>query len=86
MTSNINGETSDDEGVIPELKGFPPYTAIIMGKIEELAQLITKTFLNSRERSIAIMKLEEAELWLTKCEEVSPVEYPDVEKGRSWPV
>ena len=61
---------------IDSLRMLSPYLVVIGEKFEELRQLISKNFLNSRERSLAQTKLEEAELWLTKCQEVEPAPYP----------
>ena len=42
---------------------------------EELKRLIIGRYKNSRERSLVSTKLDEAELWLTKCEAADPVGY-----------
>jgi hypothetical protein len=47
-----------------------PHLVEIGKMFEKLGQLINKAYLNSRERSLALTKLETSELWLTKCQEV----------------
>ena len=53
-----------------------PYLVVIGEKFEELRNLINRNYLNSRERSLALMKLDESDLWLTKCQEADSVPYP----------
>ena len=52
-----------------------PYLVVIGERFEELRQLITKNYLNSVQRGLAVTNLEQAELWLTKCQEVEHVGY-----------
>jgi hypothetical protein len=47
-----------------------PLLAAIDEHFERLRQLVTQNYLNSRERSLTLTKLEEAQLWLTRCQEV----------------
>lgn len=54
---------------------FNPYLFVITNKIEDIRNLIKKNYLNSRERSLALTKIDEAELWLTKCQETKPFDY-----------
>ena len=53
-----------------------PYLVVIGEKFEELRNLINRNYLNSRERSLALTKLDESDLWLTKCQEAGSVPYP----------
>lgn len=39
--------------------------------LDDLRTEVLKSRANSRERSLVITKIDEAELWLTRCEEVS---------------
>lgn len=50
-----------------------PYLVVIGEKFEELRNLINRNYLNSRERSLALTKLDESDLWLTKCQEAGSV-------------
>jgi hypothetical protein len=49
--------------------------------LEEVSRLVVGQYKNSRERSLVLTKLEEAGLWMTKCEPAEKVEvftHPEV--------
>lgn len=52
-----------------------PYAYMILEKIEGIRDLVKKNYVNSRERSLALTKIDESELWLTKCQVLKPNEY-----------
>jgi hypothetical protein len=46
-----------------------PHLVAVEETVEKLRRLINLTYLSSRERSLAQTKLDETELWLSKCQE-----------------